>query len=100
MTIAQSLIHFFVSPILGLLIFVILVQIIMSWLINFNIINIRNQLVATIYHMLSRIVAPILAPIQRVIPAFGGMDFSPVVAILVLQWLQWFVRAKLFGMLG
>ena len=100
MTIAQSLLVYFVSPILGLLIFMILVQVIMSWLISFNVINIRNQFVATIYHMLSRFVDPILAPIQRILPSFGGLDLSPVVAILFLQWLQGFVLPRLFTVLG
>lgn len=100
MTIAQSLIVYFISPVLGLIIFMIVVQIIMSWLIQFNVINIRNQLVSTIYYMLSRLVTPILAPIQRIIPSFGGLDLSPIVAILALQWLQGFVLPKLYLALG
>ena len=100
MTIAQSLIAFFVSPILVMLIYMVVVQIIMSWLIQFNVINIRNQLVSTIYYMLSRFVEPILAPFQRIIPTFSGLDVSPIAAILVLQWLHWVVKYKLFYMLG
>jgi len=100
MTLAQSLIDYFISPILGVLIFVIVIQIIMSWLIHFNVINIRNQLVSTIYHMLTNIVRPILAPAQRLIPSFGGMDFSPIIVILVLQWIQGFVLPRLYAVLG
>jgi len=100
MTLAQSLIAYFISPILGVIMFIIIVQIIMSWLIQFNVINVRNQLVATIYHMLSRLVAPILAPIQRVIPSFSGLDLSPIVAILALQWVQGFVLPKIYLALG
>jgi len=100
MTIAQSLIVFFISPILGILIYMIVVQIIMSWLIQFNVINIRNQLVSTIYYMLTRFVEPILAPFQRIIPSFSGLDISPIIAILALQWLQWVIRYKLFDLLG
>jgi YggT family protein len=100
MTLAQSLIVYFISPVLGVIIFMIVVQIIMSWLIQFNVINIRNQLVSTIYYMLSRFVVPILAPIQRILPSFGGLDLSPIVAILVLQWVQGFVLPKLYIALG
>jgi len=100
MTIAQSLIVYFISPVLGVIIFMIIVQIIMSWLIQFNVINIRNQLVSTIYYMLSRLVEPILAPIKRVIPSLGGLDLSPIVAILALQWFQGFVLPKLYIALG
>jgi len=100
MTLAQSLIVYFISPVLGVIIFMIVVQIIMSWLIQFNVINIRNQLVSTIYYMLSRFVEPILAPIQRIIPSFGGLDLSPIVAILALQWIQGFVLPKLYMALG
>jgi len=100
MTLAQSLIIYFISPVLGVIIFMIVVQIIMSWLIQFNVINIRNQLVSTIYYMLSRFVEPILAPIQRIMPSFGGLDLSPIVAILALQWLQGFVLPKLYMALG
>ncbi len=100
MTLAQSLIVYFISPVLGVIIFMIIVQIIMSWLIQFNVINIRNQLVSTIYYMLSRFVEPILAPIQRIIPSFGGLDLSPIVAILALQWIQGFVLPKLYMAVG
>jgi len=100
MTIAQSLIVYFISPVLGVIIFMIIVQIIMSWLIQFNVINIRNQLVSTIYYMLSRLVEPILAPIKRVMPSLGGLDLSPIVAILALQWIQGFVLPKLYMALG
>ncbi len=100
MTLAQSLIVYFISPVIGVLIFMIVVQIIMSWLIQFNVINIRNQFVSTIYYMLSRFVEPILAPIQRIIPSFGGLDLSPIVAILALQWVQGFVLPRLYMTLG
>lgn len=100
MTLLQSLIVYFISPVLGVIIFMIVVQIIMSWLIQFNVINIRNQLVSTIYYMLSRFVAPILAPIQRILPSFGGLDLSPIVAILALQWIQGFVLPKLYMAVG
>jgi YggT family protein len=74
-----------VDNIIGLLIFLIFARAIVSWLVQFDIINTRNHIVAQILNMLERLTDPILIPISRVIPSIGGIDISPIVAWLALQ---------------
>jgi YggT family protein len=56
---------------------VALVQIVMSWLINFQILNMRQPLVAQLWHGLTRLLEPAYRPIRRLLPATGGIDFAP-----------------------
>lgn len=63
----------------------IFVHFIMSWLISFNVLNIRQQLVAQIWFGLQKILDPVYAPIRRVLPSMGGIDLSPIVALLGLE---------------
>jgi YggT family protein len=57
----------------------------MSWLIAFNVINTYNEYVRTVWQALNRITAPLYRPIQRVLPDFGGLDFSPLVVLLIIM---------------
>ncbi len=62
--------------------FFIIAHVIMSWLINFQVLNTRQPLVAQIWYALQRIMEPIYRPIRRVLPDMGGIDLSPLVALL------------------
>ncbi len=62
--------------------FIIIVQIVMSWLINFEVLNLRQPLVAHIWQGLTRITEPVYAPIRNVLPQTGGIDFAPLVVFL------------------
>ena len=66
---------------LDILWFIVLANVIMSWLVNFQVLNIRQPLVAQIYAGLERIMAPIYGPIRRILPTAGGLDFTPLVVI-------------------
>ena len=57
---------------------------VMSWLVAFNVIDPNNSIVRQIGYFLWRVTEPALAPIRRVLPSFGGIDFSPIVVILGL----------------
>lgn len=67
---------------LDVLWFLILAHVIMSWLINFQVLNLRQQLVAQIWDGLNRIMEPIYTPIRRILPPMGGIDFAPLVALI------------------
>jgi YggT family protein len=69
-------------------IWVLIASAIMSWLVAFNVINMRNRLVYTIYDMSYRLTEPALRPIRRVLPNLGGIDISPVLLILLLVFLR------------
>ena len=88
-------------PVISLLIFLIFIEVIFSWLIAFNVVNLRNPMVAQIYQIVNRITQPILQPIRNVLPSIGGLDFSPIVALLGLSWINnYVVGSVLYPMLG
>jgi YggT family protein len=69
---------------------------VLSWLIAFNVVNTRHPVVGRIAEFLYRITEPPLRPIRRVIPAFGGIDISPIILIILLQFLSILLH-ELFG---
>ena len=75
----------FVDDLLGFYTFVLLVTVIVSWLIAFDVINIRNNVVRSLLHVLSAMTDPVLAPIRRLVPPLGGLDLSFLVLLLLIQ---------------
>ncbi|HEY6024456.1 MAG TPA: YggT family protein [Pseudolabrys sp.] len=78
----------FVSYILQLYIYILIAAAVMSWLIAFNVVNPRNQIVAMIGEFLYRITEPALRPIRNILPNLGGIDISPVILILIIVFIQ------------
>lgn len=74
-----------VDMILQLMVWVIIIQAVLSWLVAFNVINTQSNFVATLLNGLDRVTAPLYRPIRRLLPDFGGIDFSPIVLILAIQ---------------
>ena len=68
--------------ILDIVWFVIIIQIIMSWLINFQVLNLRQPLVASIWDGLNRLLEPIYMPIRRMLPNTGALDLAPLVLFI------------------
>ena len=68
--------------------YIILATVVISWLVSFNIINTINPSVRQISHALYVLTEPILGPIRRILPDLGGLDFSPVVVLLIISFLQ------------
>lgn len=81
-----------ISTVIQIYIYVLIASAVLSWLIAFNVVNTRNQAVAVIADVLWRLTEPVLAPIRRILPNFGGLDLSPVVLILLL----WFINNLLY----
>jgi YggT family protein len=73
-------------------IWLLIASAVLSWLVAFNVVNTRNQLVSTIGDFLYRITEPALRPIRRIIPNMGGIDISPVIAILIIIFLRYSIR--------
>ena len=65
-----------------------IISAIMSWLIAFNVINTGNRLIYMVGDTLYRLTEPMLRPIRNLLPNFGGIDFSPLIAILILLFLK------------
>lgn len=68
--------------------FIIIAHIIMSWLINFNVLNRNQPLVWQIWTGLERLLEPLYAPIRRVLPDMGGLDLAPLVVIIAIYALR------------
>ena len=70
---------------LNVLSWIIIIQVILSWLFAFNVLNTSSAGVRTIALALERITAPLYRPIRRIMPDFGGIDFSPLVILILIQ---------------
>lgn len=66
----------------------ILASVIISWLVAFGVINMRNDFVRTIYDFLNRVTEPALARIRRFMPNLGGIDLSPIILLLIIFFIQ------------
>ncbi|SET81093.1 YggT family protein [Oceanicella actignis] len=74
--------------ILNLAWWIVIIQAVMSWLINFDVINLRQPLVYQIWSGLNRITEPVYRRIRAVIPPMGGLDLSPVIVLIGIMALQ------------
>ncbi len=74
--------------VLQLYVWLLIASAVLSWLIAFNVVNTRNQVVSTIADFLWRITEPVLRPIRSMMPNLGGIDISPVILILIIFFIQ------------
>ena len=70
---------------LSVLTWIIIGQVILSWLLAFNVLNVHSGGVRNFLVALDRLTAPIYRPIRRLLPDFGGIDFSPLVVLILIQ---------------
>jgi YggT family protein len=77
-----------INSILQLVLFMIFARAIVSWLVAFEIINTRNRFVYSVLQMLEALTDPVLMPLRRLMPRLGGVDITPIVAWLVLGFVQ------------
>lgn len=75
--------------------FILVVHIIMSWLITFNVINLQQPFVYQLWSGLNRLVEPIYTPIRNALPNTGGLDLAPLVLIFGLYALEIIIRNNL-----
>lgn len=68
--------------------YIIIAQAIISWLVAFNVINTHNNFMRSFLNALDRITEPLYRPIRRILPDFGGIDFSPLVVLLLIYVLR------------
>jgi YggT family protein len=74
--------------VLQIYIWLLIAAAVLSWLIAFNVVNTRNQVVAMIGEFLYRITEPLLRPIRSILPGLGGLDISPVILILIILLIE------------
>ena len=77
-----------IDLLLNVLFWIIIAQVILSWLLAFNVLNTGSNGVRTFAVALDRITAPLYRPIRRILPDFGGLDFSPLVILLLIEVIE------------
>jgi YggT family protein len=82
----------FISYLLQLYIYILVASAILSWLVAFNVVNVRNPIVAGIGEFLYRITEPVLRPIRNLLPNLGGIDVSPVVLFLIIIFIRYVIQ--------
>ena len=75
---------------------VIIASAVMSWLVAFNVVNVRNDVVRSIWNMLNSLTEPGLKPIRRYMPNTGGVDISPVVLFLLVQLVELLIQDYIY----
>ncbi|MBC7986761.1 MAG: YggT family protein [Sphingomonadaceae bacterium] len=75
-----------------ILIWIVIIQAVLSLLVAFNVINTYNDFVRQLVYALDRITEPLYRPIRRILPDFGGIDFSPFVVIILLNIVIMLIR--------
>jgi YggT family protein len=68
--------------------YVIIASAILSWLIAFNVVNIRNDFVRSVWTMLNNLTEPLLRPIRQILPSLGAVDISPVILLLCVMLVE------------
>lgn len=68
--------------------FIVIAHVVMSWLINFQVLNLRQPLVAQLWYGLNQILEPIYRPIRRILPSMGGLDITPLVVLIAVAALR------------
>jgi YggT family protein len=71
---------------------------ILSWLIAFNVVNMYNDLVRSIWNGLNALTEPALQPIRRFLPSMGGMDISPVILLLIIYFIRQLIIDNFYRM--
>jgi YggT family protein len=74
--------------VLNLYIWLLIAAAVLSWLIAFNVVNVRNQFVGMVADFLYKVTEPVLRPIRNALPSLGGLDISPVILILIIYFIQ------------
>ncbi len=86
-----------IANVIDLYVWVLILAVVASWLISFNVINTTNRVVYVVVDFLYRATEPALRPIRRFLPNLGGLDISPVVLILLLIFVQDLLRDLAYG---
>ena len=76
---------------------IVIIQVAMSWLITFEVINIRNPQAANFIRMLDKVTAPVYTPLRRFIPPVAGIDLTPIVIIFTIYILKSLVASVFFA---
>lgn len=88
--------HYLLDTFLWLFLVAIIVSVIMSWLLQFGVINRSNPYVNQIGEFLDRLTEPALRPIRNALPDLGGIDISPIILIVLIEFSRHVLRSWIF----
>lgn len=86
-----------INNLFNLVWWLILASVVLSWLFAFNIVNVNNPTVRQISYSLSRMTDPLLSPIRRLLPSIGGLDLSPIILLILLEFLRQLIIGQLYA---
>src|SRR5580658_6209043 len=89
--------EYIIIQLINLLVLAIIIAAILSWLVAFDVINLRHPVARQVVMFLDAVTRPVLRPIQRIIPPLGGFDISPIIAIIILQAASNYLVPWIFG---
>ncbi len=76
------------SMLLSVLTWIIIIQAVLSWLVAFNVVNTHSDFMRNLLYALGRLTEPLYRPIRRILPDFGGIDFSPFIVLILIMVVQ------------
>ena len=85
-------IAYLIYTVLDIYEWVVILAVIVSWLTAFNVINVHNEIVRSILRILLAMTEPVFRQIRRVVPAVGGLDLSPLIVIVLIEFLKYTIR--------
>ena len=77
-----------IDKVIDIYTWIVIASAIMSWLVAFGVINVRNQFIRVVVDLIYRLTEPLLRPIRRILPNLGGVDISPIILLLGLYFIQ------------
>ena len=83
---------------LDLYVWAIIISVVLSWLVAFNIINTYNQFVRMVMSSLGQLIEPALRRIRQFLPIFGGLDLSPIALILAIMFVQMVIQRLIISL--
>jgi YggT family protein len=92
-------IWYIISTLIGLLQLIIIVQAVLSWLVAFDVINRQNNVVQSVGRFTYAVTEPILKPFRALIPPIGGVDITPILALIALEALKIIIQWALFDLM-
>ena len=85
-----------VMLVLNIYTWLLIASAVLSWLVAFNVVNTRNDVVRTVWDFLYRVTEPVLRPIRTMLPNLGGIDVSPIIVLLLIFFIQRVIALYLY----
>jgi len=92
-------VQYLVDFALEVVIWIVIAYAVLSWLVAFNVVNMRNRFIYQATRVLDSLARPLLAPFKRVLPSMGGMDFSPIILMVIVIGVERYLVPAFFGWL-